>query len=249
MAKQSGLGDTLFIGGYQLGDDFQSATGRGGCAVLNKTGITKSAMERIGGVRDGALEGVAAYNDTAGQAHPRLSLLPTADGNVTYCRGTSLGSPALFMVAKQINYDPTRAQDGDLTIGVSLQANGYGSEWGRQLTAGTRTDTAATNGTSVDFAASSAFGLTAMLHVFSFAGTDVTVKLQESSDNGAGDAWADVTGGGFTQITAGPTSQRIQTARGLTVERYLRVVTVTTGGFTSLAFAVTVAKPDVAVVF
>lgn len=249
MAKQSGLGDALFVAGYALGDDVQSVTGRGGHAVLNKTPITKSAFQRIGGLRDGAMELVVAFDDETAMAHEVLSPLPRADVNVTYCRGTSLGSPAAMIVAKQINYDPTRAQDGDLTIGVSVQSNGYGTDWGRQLTAGARTDSAATNGTGVDFAASSAFGLQAVLHVFAFTGTDATIKLQESSDNGAGDAWADVTGGGFTQVTSGPVSERIQTARGLTVERYLRVVTTTTGGFSNLVFAVAVTKNDVAVTF
>jgi hypothetical protein len=247
MAKQTGLGDELYVGGYKLGDDVQSVTGRGGMAVLNKTGITKSAMERIGGVRDGAMELVCAFNDAPAQAHEVLSPLPRADVLVTYCRGTSLGSPAAMTVAKQVNYDPTRGTDGDLTIGVSLQSNAYGTDWGRQVTAGQRTDTAATNGTGVDFGAASSFGLQAVLHVFAFTGTSATVKLQESSDNGAGDAWADVVGGGFTAVTTGPGAQRIQTGRALAVERYLRVVT--TGTFTNLVFAVAVSKPAVQVVF
>lgn len=81
-------------------------------------------------------------------------------------------------------------------------------------------------------------GLQAYLQVFSFAGTDVTVKLQHSHDNGVADAFADITGGGFTQITSGPTVGRIEVAAGTEIKRYVRAVTVTTGGFTSLVFAV-----------
>ncbi|MDX3643099.1 hypothetical protein P1P70_27595, partial [Streptomyces sp. MB09-02B] len=81
-------------------------------------------------------------------------------------------------------------------------------------------------------------GAQAYLQVFSFAGTDVTVKLQHSHDNGGDDAFADITGGTFTQITAGPTAQRIAVAAGTEIKRYVRAVTVTTGGFTSLVFAV-----------
>jgi hypothetical protein len=83
-------------------------------------------------------------------------------------------------------------------------------------------------------------GLQAYLQVFSFAGTDVTVKLQHSHDNGGEDAFADITGGGFTQIVSGPTVERIAVAAGTEVRRYVRAVTVTTGGFTSLVFAVAV---------
>ncbi|WP_372352624.1 hypothetical protein [Streptomyces sp. KL116D] len=90
------------------------------------------------------------------------------------------------------------------------------------------------------------FGLQAYLHVFAFTGTSVTVKLQESSDNGVGDPWADVTGGAFTAATA-IGAQRIETARGLTVKRYLRAVS--TGTFTSATFAVSVNRNDVATIF
>lgn len=251
MAKSSGLGDNLYVQGYNLSGDIQSLQEiGGGPAVLDVTAIVKSAMERIGGVRDGRMNVTSFFNPTADQAHDRFSSLPTTDVILTYCRGTTLGNPAAALNAKQANYDPTRAQDGALTAVVQGQGQGYGLEWGKQLTAGQRTDTGAANGTGVDFTAATSFGLQAYLHVFAFTGTDVTVKLQESSDNGVGDAWADVVGGGFTQITSTtPTAQRIETTRSLAIERYLRVVTVTTGGFSNLAFAVMVNKNDTATAF
>jgi hypothetical protein len=249
MAKQSGLGDQLWVAGYDLGDDIGSGSLGGGPAALEVTGITKSAFERIGGRRDGRFELSVFFNDATDRAHERLSALPTADVLLAYLRGTTLGNPAACLNAKQVNYDPKRAQDGALLVDVEAQANQYGLEWGEQLTAGKRTDTGATNGSSVDGAAASSFGLQAYLHVFSFTGTDVTIKLQESSDDGGGDAFADVTGGGFTQVTSGPTSERIQTARDLAVERYLRVVTTTSAGFSNLVFGVVVARNATSVVF
>jgi len=248
VAKQSGLGDNLYVAGYDLSGDI-SALGRigGGPTALDVTGIDKSAFERIGGLRDGSLEFASYFNDAAGQAHPRLSTLPTTDVSITYCRGTTLGNPAAAIVAKQINYDGTRGDDGAFTFAVQAQANGYGLEWGRQLTAGKRTDTTATNGSSVDFGTgSTAFGLQAYLHVFAFTGTSVTVTIQESSDDGAGDAWAAVTGGAFTAAT-GVTSERIATSASQTVERYLRVVT--SGTFSNAVFAVTVVRNDTAIAF
>ena len=157
--------------------------------------------------------------------------------------------PSAATIAKQINYDPTRAADGSLTIAVQALSNAYGLEWGKQLTAGIRTDTGATNGTGVDSGAAGTVGLQAWLHVTAFTGTDVTIKLQESSDDGSGDAYADVTGGAFTQVTSGPTSERIATSASQAVEQYLRVVTTTTGGFSSLSFAVMVNINATATVF
>ncbi|MBX9392280.1 hypothetical protein K4749_01365 [Streptomyces sp. TRM72054] len=239
MAKQSGLGDALYAAGYDVSGDINSLGNvGGGPSALVFTGIDKSAFERKGGVRDGRVEFVSYFNPGTDAAHERFSPLPTTDQIVTYCRGTSLGSPAACLVGKQLNYDGTRSDDGSFTFAINAVANGFGLEWGRLLTAGKRTDTTATNGSSVDFGTgSTAFGLQAYLHVFAFTGTSVTVKLQESSDDGAVDPWTDVTGGAFTAAT-GITSERIQTGRSQTVERYLRVVT--TGTFSNAVFAVVV---------
>jgi len=251
MSKESGLGDNLYVGGYDLSGDIGSLSAiGGGPTALDVTGINASGYERIGGIRDGRIEYTAFFNPAAGQAHPVLSALPTTDVHLMYCRGTTQGNQAACLVSKQINYDPNRGGDGGLTFGVQAQANGYGLEWAWLMTAGKRTDTGATNGAGIGgLWAQTDFGLQAYLQVFSFAGTDVTISFEESSDNGSGDAWAAVTGGVFTEVTSGPTTERIQTARDLTVEQYLRVVTSTTGGFTSLVFAVAVVRNYTEVLF
>lgn len=253
MAKRGGLGQRLFVHGADISTDVQdfSDTG-GGFAPLTSTDITQFAVARqIGGQRDGRMNLNCFFNDAVGQAHAKLSALPTTDVTLSWVTDvTALGAPSFNMIGKQVDYNGTRPQEGSLLFAVSALGNGFGAEWAKTLTLGKRTDAAATNGTGVDFTAATAFGLTAYLHVVSFTGTDVTVKLQESSDNGVGDAWADVVGGGFTQITGGaPTAQRIQTTRALAVERYLRVVTVTTGGFSNLQFVVSATKPDHEVLF
>lgn len=160
-----------------------------------------------------------------------------------YTRGTALGNPAACMTCKQIDYNPTRAANGMLTISVSAQSNGYGLEWGRLLTAGLRTDTAATNGTSVDGTTSTAFGAQAYLQVTAFTGTDVTVTVQDSADSAT---FANVTGLSFTATTAAHTFQRIATTNAVTIRRYLRVATTTSAGFTSATFAVVVIRNPIA---
>lgn len=246
MAKTNGLGMQFYVAGYELGEDTREfAEIGGGPVALDYTPVTKSAMVRLGGQRDGRMNWTSFFNPATGAAHEVLSALPSTSRIATACVGTTIGSPAASIYGKQINYDTTRAQDGMLTAAVNIQGDGYGLEWGELLTAATRTDTAATNGASVDFAAATDFGLQAYLHVLAFTGTDVTIKLQESSDDGGADTWADVVGGAFTAVTGtDPQVQRIQTARDLTVERYLRVVTTTTGGFTSVQFLVSVTKND-----
>src|SRR4249920_133516 len=126
MAKTSGLGDNLYVGGYDLSGDIGAVdTISGPINPLDVTAINDSANSRIGGLRDGLIEFTAFHNTAAGQEHARLSLLPTADTQIEYARGTTLGNPAACLVAKQVNYDATRGTDGSLTFKVSASGNAY----------------------------------------------------------------------------------------------------------------------------
>jgi hypothetical protein len=248
VAKSSGLGDGLLFGAVDVSGDIQSlssiATPR---STLDITGINKSAHERLVALQDGSLTMTTFFNPgPAGNAvHTALKGLPRTDVLVCYQRGTALGNASYCMLAKQVDYNPTRGTDGSLTFAVSALASNSGAEWGTQLTAGVRTDTTATNGTGVDFTTvSTAFGWQAYLWVTAFTGTSVTVKIQDSADNST---FADLSGASFTAAT-GATAQRIQSAgRTDTVRRYLRAVT--TGTFTSASFAVSFVRNPAAVNF
>lgn len=249
--KQTGLGAGLLVDGAEISGDVGSVeTIRGGTEPLVVTGLDKSAIERIGGRRDGQITFTAFFNDAAGAAHPTLKTLPTADRYVSYLhRRTTLGSPAAAIAAKQIGYDATRGTDGSFTFAVDAQANGFGLEWGQLLTPGVRVDGGVpTNGASLDHGASTAFGAQAYLFVTAVTATLASINVQESSDNGVGDPFANVTGLDFALTGAStPGAQRKATAAGLTVERYLRVAT--SGAFTVLSFALVIVRNELATVF
>ena len=303
MAKQGGLGARFLVGGYDISGDVSavdSITGAQG--LLDSTDITQSAHSRIIGLRDGSM-GFTVFMDPA-NAHPILSALPTADTLMSFLAPPlAIGNPSACLVAKQVNYDPTRGNDGALLMKVEGQGNAYGLEWGVQLTPGLRTDTTATNGTALDggggFASPSvpasatpvtntsslpatvvvtggtvsnvsvngvtvgtgdgtytvppgqsvtltysaaptwtwtlqtAAGAQAYLQLTGFAGTSVTVAVQDSADNSTFTA---VTGLTFTAVTAAPAWQRLATAGNATLRRYVRVAT--SGTFSSATFAV-----------
>lgn len=245
MAKQSGLGDQLYIAGRNVSGDVGALdTISSPLAMLEATGIDKSAKERIRGQADGLIEFTSYFNPAANQSFQYLKTLPTTDQVVSYCRGQTLGNPGAGLVAKQSNYDMSRGEDGSLTFKSSLMANGYALNWGEQLTPGIATIGAAGAGTSIDgnnygTSGTTNFGLQAFLQVFALTGTSATVAIQSSSDNGAGDAFANVTGAVFTAAT-GVTSERIATANNQAVERYLRVNV--TGTFTLLWYSVIVCR-------
>jgi hypothetical protein len=247
MGKTTGLGDNLYVGGYNLSGDIGSLSKISGPQkTIEITGIDKLAYERAGGQRDGFISFNAYFNASVGQAHPVLSALPTADVVASYFRGTAIGNATASVVGKQINYNGKRTNDGALILDVDVEANSFGLEWGEQLTAGRRTDSSATNGTSWDYLAPTSFGWQAYLHVFAFTGTDVTVTIEDSANN---IAFAGFTGSAFTQITTAPTTQRLVGAANATVRQYVRAVTSTSAGFSSLTFAVMFVKNSVSVVF
>ena len=222
MAKQSGLGANLYTGVYDLSGDIgavtQAETMRG---TFDVTPIDKSAMERIVGRRDGAMAFTGFWNVSAGQEHPVLSALPRTDVISTLTIGSAVGSAAASMVAKQLNYSQTLGEDGSLGVGVNLQANGYGLEWGETLTVGKQSfATGTVSGTSINLgSASTAFGAAAYLHVFTMPSGTAAFTVQDSDDDSS---FATVTGLAFTGIT-GATSLRLQTAAGLTVRQYVRI--------------------------
>jgi len=250
VAKTSGLGDNFYAGGFDLSGDTQSLDKiHGGTATQqDTTDITQLGHARLGLERDGGIDWTSYMDPAVGASHAALSTLPTAAVICSYFRGTAIGNPAASLVSKQINYDGSRPSDGSLLFKVSAQSNAFGLEWGNQLTAGKRTDTVATAGAFWDNLASFAFGAQAYLQVFSFTGTDVTVKVQHATTSGG--SYSDLIT--FAQITSGqaPQAQRVQTANNVTVNEFLKVTTVTTGGFSNLVFAVMVnVNPVLGVVF
>lgn len=237
MAKASGLGGNLYLNGYDLSGDVGMVSSiRDSQSLLDVTGIDKSAIERIPGLGDGAISFTAFFNDAALGEHAALSGRGSGDKIVTYAVDTTIGKAGWALVGKQVDYAGSRGADGSFALTVDVQtSDGEGNRGGEMLTAGKRTDTGATTGTTVNSLAATALGACLYLHVFSFAGTDATVKIEDSAN---GSAWTDLASASFTAITSAPTSQRIALAAGATVRQYLRATTTTATSFTSLVFAV-----------
>lgn len=237
MAKKSGLAQEFYIGGRDLSGDVAAislaSTPR---ETTEIQGIDKSAVERLMTRASGMLEFATWFNDATDQEHDALKGLPTADILVLWAMGGAIGDAAFAMVAKQINYDWARSQDKSLQGMVRCENAGVAPEWCALLTPGNVTHTAAANGASLDNAAASSNGLVGHLHVTAFAGTTITVVVQESSDDGVGDPFT--TKLSFAAVTADDSSERT-TATG-TVERYLRVSS--SGTFTSADFVVAVRR-------
>lgn len=251
MAKQGGLGANFYASGFDVSGDTNELTNiHGGPKAWDTTDITQLAHSRLGLLREGEIAWRSFFDPAVGAEHAAFSGLPTTDIILTaFMPPLLIGSPAISQVSKLVQYETKRPIAGELTVDFACPSNGFTQEWGLQLTAGKRTDTAATNGASNNDGAATSLGAQFYLQAFSLTGTDVTVTIQDSADNAT---WANVTGGGFTQIISGnlpPLAQRLQLASNATLRQYVRAITTTTGGFTSFTFAVQYSRNLVATAF
>jgi len=232
MTKSSGLGQQLYLAGYDLSGDVgainNAASPR---ALLEMTGINKSAYERVNGLADGVIDFNSWFNDANFAEHAALKGFPTADVLVLWATGASVGDPAKFMTAKQVNYDGSRTPDGAFALNVLAMAQGVAPEWGEMLTSGQDTHASAGSAASKDDSASSANGAAAQLQVIDIDSGTPTVIIEDSPDDSG---WTTLIS--FTAVADGsePTAER-KTVTG-TVNRYLRHTT--TGTFTNADIAI-----------
>lgn len=252
MAKQTGLGDNFYVGGYNISGDVNSLSNiSGSVAPIDVTDITQSAHSRLGGQRDGEMV-FTVYMDnspvsaTPTGAHGVLGALPTGDVILSYFRGTGIGNSAASMNAKQIDYDGTRTTAGEYTLNVDADANAYGLEWGTQLTPGVQNVTSVTSLTAVSTPVSASFGAQAYVHLFSLTGTDITINIQDSADNVS---FTTISSLSFGALTSAPQALRQATASNALIRQYVRVNVSTSGGFSNANFAVVFVKNYTAVAF
>jgi len=247
MAKKSGLGQQIFVHGYDLSGDVAAINNASSPReLLDSTALNASAHERIMGLTDGNLAVNSWFNDSTEQEHAAFKGLPTTDRIVTWAFGATRGDVAACLVSKQINYDGSRGSDGSLSFTIDSQANGVGLDWCETLTTGKETHSSAGSSTSRDDGAATSAGMVAYLEIVDCDSGTPTVTIQQSSDNGSSDAFATVLSFTAVGYASAPTAERI-TVSGA-VERYLRITT--TGTFSNLDFIVSTrrgtAQDDVA---
>lgn len=236
MVVESAIGSRFFLDGYDISGDVGQGSCRFSGSPLDISNITESGTRRLMGRKSGELNWNVFFNDATGQEHLALKAINRNDRYGMWAhRCAAIGDSAMAMRGKQMNYDWSLGADGGLIGSVQmLSTNMPGLEAGKLLTPGKRTDTGATNGSSLDGSAATAHGLAAYCFLTDFTGTDITIALEDSANNST---FAAITGGSFTQFT-GVGAQRIQTGITGDVRRYVRVATTTSGGFSSATFVV-----------
>ena len=236
MAKTSGLSVRLYAGGYDMSGDVSAINSiNDSQALIEVTGLDSSAVERLAGLGDGAVEINGWFNAASGQIHAALlnsGKVRTADVVVLIPLGVTVGDVCAFLVAKESNYGLNRGADGSLAVSSGYQANGFGIAWGLMLTAGKRTDSSAATGSSIDNSSATATGASAVVEVFSLGSGTVTPVVQDSADNSSFSAISGLT---FTNVTSAPSAERLATSATATIRQYVRFATTNT--FTNAVIA------------
>jgi hypothetical protein len=233
MAKVNGLGQALYVQGYDLSSDASALSGIGYTQeLLDTTSIDLSAMERITGRLDATLSVNGWFDNAAGKGHAAYlasSKLPTGDRVVTYQMGTAIEGASYILNAKQATYDISNSSGSALATTATFSSNasitGFeGSAYAVMLDAGATTYTATGNGTTVDQAASSAAGSVGVLQFVSGSSvSSFVIKIQHSAD---GSTWSDLIT--FTTISSDTPTAEIKTSSG-TVNRYIRLTATLSG--------------------
>ena len=144
--------------------------------------------------------------------------------------GATIGNRA-YLLDVQVTDSPISATpDGTVELSTGRQASGAAA--GGIILKDHAAETGAGNFTGIDDGALSTLGAVGHLHVTAFDGTDATIKITDSVDEGV---YADLIT--FTQAT-GVTSERVASTG--TVNRWTRVEL--TGTFTSIMFTVGFAR-------
>ena len=150
MAKSSGLGQALFVQGYDISTDASALDGAGyNQEMLEITGIDKSATERVAGRLESTITVNGWFDNADDKAHEAYTVsnkLPTGDRAVTYLLGTAISEPSLFLNAKQANYDVTNSPGNALAttamFSSTASVSGFdGVAFGVMLDAGATTYT------------------------------------------------------------------------------------------------------------
>lgn len=250
MAKQGGLGDNFYVGGFDISLDVSSIDQMSGpLNTIAATGIKQFANARLPGLRDADWQ-ITSYMDITVGTPPywvdNLHTLPRTDVVAQYFKSNAAGAQALgnasaAITGLQIDYAGTRDNTGNLTFKTEIMGDGFGYEWGEALTPGLRTDTTATIGPVQDDGASSAFGGQAYYQLMAFTGTSVTIDIQSSTTSGGTYATTGLTS---PALSAAPAFGRLKIANNVTINEFVKVIT--TGTFTNAVFAVTFCRNKIA---
>ena len=223
MAKVANLLTRVYIDEFDFSDALHTADMTITPELAEVTSFSDTGPRRVMGSYDHT-SGVLGYfeptNDAADeQLHPLTS--DAADHYLLHLWGDNTRGAIAYEQIVHLSSKPLSATIGE---GILLDADFVGSgslSRGVLLTTGPEIETSTGNLTGVDFGTTtSSQTLQAVFRVLALTGSNITLNVQQSSDNGSSDAFATISG-----MTSGSLSAIgvVRTTTLAATERYLRV--------------------------
>lgn len=238
MAVVHGKDTLAYFDGYDLTSYLNDLSISRSRDTAETSTFGNEAKTYVAGMKDGTISFSGFWDGVAGGSDARLAaMFAAANSVVTVGYGAdTIGNSADLAIAIETSWD-TNGSIGDVvSVSGEMQATG-GIDKGVWLHA-KGAETATGDYTSVDNGAASSNGYAANLHVFAVTGTPaLVVKIQESSDDAASDAFADLVT--FTTTSAVGAEQKVGTGA---VERYVRGQVSSIAGSTAATFALAFAR-------
>lgn len=238
-----GYQSRIYNAGFDASPYFNSADLQDQVAKLETTAFGNTAKQYTPGLAEGALKAAGFFAGSATDVNTvlRAELGSSAGEALTYFPALdTLGAAAYLATGRTTNLSTKSAVGGMVQTDAEWVAHG-GWAYGVSLAAQAAITTTG-NGTGVDGGAATSTGWRATLHVFAVSGTatpTITAKLQDSADNVT---FADVTGGGFTAVTAVGGQVLASAATTTTLRRYVRLAYTVAGTTPSFTLAAAVAR-------
>jgi hypothetical protein len=224
VAFQAGRQTAVLCGGYDISGYLRTAQLSLSWNLADTTTFGSVGRTRIATTNTAALTTTGVWDPTQDSI---INATSGVDGTVvTYCPigAGAVGNRAWLLYGASTTYTPTSEYDDAVTFAWDAESEAL--TVAGQVLHTLSEDTNTTTGSGKDDTAATSTGWTAWLHVTLVDGGSWVVKLEDSADNSN---WSDVSGGAFTAAT-GVTSQRLTSAAGATLRRYVRCTATRTGG-------------------
>lgn len=237
MAKVHGKATAVFYGAFNHSNYYRNSEPTFDAGLSDVTCYGDGGTKTVPGLRDGSITLEGLFDGAADAIDEELA----ADFQAAAGRPLSISPSGSFAVGERVWFCNTRianySVNAPIADVVSMDAE-FASEAGVfsgvALHAHTA-ESASSNSTSVDNAASTANGAVAALHVTSVSASDsIVVKVQHSTDNSV---WVDL----ITFTSAAAATSEFLSVTG-TVNRYVRSLWTVTGAAISIPFVVSVAR-------
>lgn len=222
---------TFLMNGYELACYLKSFTPEAMTDALDATVLCNNYKSFQAGFKDGSLSAEGIFSADSVNADDIYDVLKAAfsagtNNLITASFGQAVaGSPAIMMSGAQGKFGVPIKTAELIMVTADFQCSD-GMNFGvyllnEAIAAGT------VNGTSVDNGAATANGGVFHVHLQNDTATDVDTKLQHSTN---GSSWADVSGAVVNDLSAAHAYGSVTVAAGTTINRYIRAVSVVTGG-------------------